>query len=102
MLEIAQELVLGFEFARVDLYQYRGQVLFGEVTHYPEGGSAPFDPRDFDRAPWRAVAPRRAAGRALLRPQVKGHLHSSDSMVPTDRPSKNNRHQISPVQKRRT
>lgn len=46
----AERLAAEFEFARVDLYQYRDRVLFGEITHYPEGGSALFEPRKFDRA----------------------------------------------------
>jgi hypothetical protein len=60
MLAIAERLGEGFSFARIDLYQYRGRLLFGEITHYPEGGSAPFDPPEFDRAlgeVWRSGQP---------------------------------------------
>ena len=50
MTAIAEELGKDFEFARIDLYQHGNRVLFGEITHYPEGGSAPFSPTDFDLA----------------------------------------------------
>jgi len=50
MVGIAEQLAAEFEFARVDLYQYGSRVVFGEITHYPEGGSALFEPREFDRA----------------------------------------------------
>ncbi|MFH4735645.1 ATP-grasp fold amidoligase family protein [Vibrio diabolicus] len=42
MLEIAEKLSQGFNFARVDLYEVRGKVYFGEITFYPEGGSKDF------------------------------------------------------------
>ena len=50
MLSIAERLGKDFTFARVDLYQYRGRVFFGEITHYPGGGSEDFDPLEFDHA----------------------------------------------------
>ncbi|HEY0376716.1 MAG TPA: ATP-grasp fold amidoligase family protein [Pyrinomonadaceae bacterium] len=49
MLAIAERLGKDFTFARIDLYQHRERVFFGEITHYPEGGSAPFDPPEFDQ-----------------------------------------------------
>ncbi|MFA0657109.1 ATP-grasp fold amidoligase family protein [Vibrio sp. 10N.222.49.C12] len=42
MLEIATKLSQEFNFARVDLYEIRGKIYFGEITFYPEGGSKEF------------------------------------------------------------
>lgn len=50
MLTIAEQLGKDFKFARVDLYQHRGRVYFGEITHYPGGGSELFEPPEFDEA----------------------------------------------------
>ncbi|HWS53005.1 MAG TPA: ATP-grasp fold amidoligase family protein [Pyrinomonadaceae bacterium] len=50
MLAVAERLGKDFTFARVDLYQHRGRVYFGEITHYPGGGSEDFDPLEFDHA----------------------------------------------------
>lgn len=38
MIEIAQKLSADFEFVRVDLYEYKGKVYFGELTFTPWGG----------------------------------------------------------------
>jgi hypothetical protein len=48
MLAIAAELGAGWDFLRVDLYDVRGEVFFGEVTPYPEGGLGRFIPASFD------------------------------------------------------
>ena len=48
MLKIAETLGSDFDFVRVDLYEVSGQVKFGEMTSYPEGGMARFDPESFD------------------------------------------------------
>lgn len=37
MLEVAQKLSEGIPFVRVDLYEFKGQVLFGEMTFTPRG-----------------------------------------------------------------
>ncbi len=42
MLEIAKILSAGFSFVRVDLYEHRQEVLFGEMTFHPDSGNAPF------------------------------------------------------------
>lgn len=46
----AEQLGADFQFARIDLYQYRDRIVFGEITHYPGGGSELFEPREFDVA----------------------------------------------------
>lgn len=35
-------------FVRVDFYEVKGKVYFGEVTFYPEGGMCYFDPKEWD------------------------------------------------------
>jgi hypothetical protein len=47
---IASALRLGaeFDFIRVDLYAFDGQVYLGELTPYPGGGLQRFEPRDLD------------------------------------------------------
>ncbi len=50
MIAVAQALSTDFEFARIDLYDTGGRVLFGEITHYPGGGVASYRPRAFNRA----------------------------------------------------
>lgn len=49
MMRVAEALGRDFEFARIDLYLVRGEIFFGEVTHYPNAGLVPFKPREFDR-----------------------------------------------------
>jgi hypothetical protein len=49
MLHVAEALGAEFDFVRVDFYdQVRGQIKFGEMTHYPEGGLDRFVPAEFD------------------------------------------------------
>jgi hypothetical protein len=48
MLQIAAALGSEFDFVRIDLYEVAGRVKFGEMTNYPEGGMARFDPESFD------------------------------------------------------
>jgi TupA-like ATPgrasp len=48
MLAIAERLGSPFDFIRVDLYDYDGLVVFGEVTPYPCGGLERFVPASFD------------------------------------------------------
>jgi hypothetical protein len=48
MLEVAESLAEGFDFIRVDLYNPRGRILFGEFTVYPGGGFARFLPARLD------------------------------------------------------
>jgi hypothetical protein len=48
MLKVAETLGSEIDFVRVDLYEVSGRVKFGEMTNYPEGGMARFDPESFD------------------------------------------------------
>jgi hypothetical protein len=48
MFEAAEKLAAGFDFLRVDLYNIAGRIVVGELTNYPYGGMAPFDPLEFD------------------------------------------------------
>jgi hypothetical protein len=48
MIEIAETLSREFDFIRVDLYNIKGKIYFGELTCYPAGGLAPFIPRKWD------------------------------------------------------
>ena len=38
MINIAERLADGFPFVLVDLYNIRGEIMFGEMTFYPWGG----------------------------------------------------------------
>lgn len=49
MIAAAEELGLGFDFVRVDLYEVGGRPLFGEMTFYPGSGLDRFDPVSLDR-----------------------------------------------------
>jgi hypothetical protein len=48
MVELAEALGRGMDFLRVDLYEIEERVVFGELTNYPEGGTAQFEPVSFD------------------------------------------------------
>ncbi len=48
MIKIAEKLSADFDFVRVDLYNIKGKIYFGELSFYPAGGLAPFVPRDWD------------------------------------------------------
>jgi hypothetical protein len=50
MVQLAEALSKGFSFIRVDLYNVRGRIFFGEMTPYPGGVSTPFLPRELDYA----------------------------------------------------
>ncbi|TKF02461.1 ATP-grasp fold amidoligase family protein [Vibrio kanaloae] len=55
MIAVAEELGKSFDFIRVDLYHYRGQVTFGELTVYPGAGFEKFPSRELDQMfgrPW--------------------------------------------------
>jgi hypothetical protein len=49
LIEIAERLSGGIDFVRVDLYNLPDRVVVGELTVYPEGGWAAFDPPGFNR-----------------------------------------------------
>ena len=48
MIMIAEKLSEGFPYARVDLYNIKGRIVFGEITFYPWSGYVKFTPDDFD------------------------------------------------------
>lgn len=48
MIEIAMVLSHGIPFVRVDLYQSKEQVYFGEMTFFPRSGWEAFDPEEWD------------------------------------------------------
>ena len=48
MIDVAEHLSKDFRFARIDLYNIEGQIIFGEITFYPWGGYVKFTPDSFD------------------------------------------------------
>jgi hypothetical protein len=48
MLEVARKLSAGTDFVRVDLYNVKGRIVFGELTNYPSNGRANFEPPEWD------------------------------------------------------
>lgn len=48
MIQIAEKLSKGIPFVRVDLYDVKGQILFGELTLYPAAGIGTFTDRKWD------------------------------------------------------
>jgi hypothetical protein len=48
MVELAEKLAEGFDFMRIDLYNVKGRIYFGELTPYPGGVSTKFLPRERD------------------------------------------------------
>jgi hypothetical protein len=48
MIAAARTLSHGFPFVRVDFYSMGSQVIFGEMTWYPEGGLGKFIPDEYD------------------------------------------------------
>jgi len=48
MLGAASTLAADFDFVRVDLYNIRGQVRFGEITFTPTAGLLPLQPAAWD------------------------------------------------------
>ena len=48
MIDIAEKLSEGFKFLRVDLYNVKGKIYFGELTFYPASGMLPFVPEEWD------------------------------------------------------
>jgi hypothetical protein len=60
MFSLADRLGNGLDFVRVDMYNVKGRIVFGEFTNYPDAGRGPFDPPEFDAlfgSKWR-VPPR--------------------------------------------
>jgi hypothetical protein len=48
MINVAETLSAGFDFLRVDLYNHRNRIFFGELTPYPGGVTAQFLPTAWD------------------------------------------------------
>jgi len=48
MVKIAEQLAADFPFVRVDLYNIKGEIYFGELTFYPWGGYVTYIPDSFD------------------------------------------------------
>lgn len=48
MIVLAEQLSSEFPFARVDFYNIRGKITFGEITFYPWSGYVQFSPDSFD------------------------------------------------------
>ena len=48
MIEVAEKLAKGFPLVRVDLYNIRGRIIFGEMTFYPVSGYGKFGTDEFD------------------------------------------------------
>lgn len=48
MVNVAEILSEDFPYARVDLYNIKGRILFGEITFYPWSGYVQFTPDSFD------------------------------------------------------
>lgn len=50
MIEIAEKLSNDFKFVRVDLYNGKGKIYFGELTFYPAAGMGAFVPEEWDES----------------------------------------------------
>lgn len=48
MIQIAKELSKSFPFCRIDLYNIGCQIIFGEITFYPDSGFIVFNPEESD------------------------------------------------------
>ena len=48
MISVAERLSAGFKFLRVDLYNVKGKIYFGELTFYPAAGMGAFVPDEWD------------------------------------------------------
>lgn len=48
MIDIASKLSLKFKFARIDLFDVKGQIYFSEITFCPASGFMPFVPEKYD------------------------------------------------------
>jgi len=47
MIELAEKLSRPFDYIRVDLYNLKGKIFIGELTHYPASGMDKFEPVSF-------------------------------------------------------
>lgn len=49
MWDMARKLAAGIPFVRIDFYEVKSRVYFGEITFFPTGGFGGFDPMEWDR-----------------------------------------------------
>lgn len=49
MIELAEKLAKNIPFVRVDFYDIKGKVYFGELTFYPGSGMEEFNPEEWDK-----------------------------------------------------
>lgn len=47
-INVARALSKGIPFSRIDVYDVKGKVLFGEITFYPNSGVGRFEPAEWD------------------------------------------------------
>ena len=47
-IKVTEELSKGFKFLRVDLYNVKDKIYFGELTFYPAAGMGAFVPEEWD------------------------------------------------------
>lgn len=64
MIEIAKTLSNPFPFARIDLYDVNGNVVFGEITFFPSSGFKGFEPKEYDLV----------LGNKLIMPNITKHI----------------------------
>ena len=55
MWEAARRLAQGKAFSRIDFYQVRDKVYFGEITFFPTSGMGGFDPESYDEVLGRMI-----------------------------------------------
>jgi hypothetical protein len=48
MIKVGEKLSEDFPYARIDLYDVDGKIVFGEITFYPWSGYVKFTPAEFD------------------------------------------------------
>ncbi|MGH8146528.1 MAG: ATP-grasp fold amidoligase family protein [Rhodanobacteraceae bacterium] len=88
MIEVAQSLTPGVEFVRVDLYDLRTRIAFGELTFTPEGGDGKFYPDGADLEVGRYWACARSREEATDQSPVHPSTHS-EPVPPRSKPGAN-------------
>ena len=48
MWNLAKKLAMNKPFSRIDFYEVRGHVYFGEITFFPTTGMGGFQPEEYD------------------------------------------------------
>lgn len=49
MIDLARKLSQGLPYVRVDFYNIKGRIIFGEMTFYPAGGTFDYTPDEYNR-----------------------------------------------------